>query len=227
MAVLAPVAAIDAGCGGQANQSQEPIRTAPDGGVSLEACPDRAPAVDSACSQELLSCQYGDLPDINSYCPDLGRTCIDGAWQPLLIACNPPRALSNHCPESLPDIGTSCVDYQRGLTCEYPFCSGMAPQVRCSDVSLTWEAIELPSCNPPAPVECPPEAPVLGSDCYFEGEQCVYGTCGDPQDPRSTPLCQDGFWVQLEVALCPTPEGDAGANAVDGGAADAGVADGG
>jgi hypothetical protein len=227
MAVLAPVAALDAGCGGQANQSQEPIATSPDGGVNLEACPDRRPAVGSACSQEQLSCQYDEFQDGDGYCPDPGRMCLDGTWQSLPIACNPPRPLIGSCPEALPELGTSCVNYQLELTCEYPYCDGMAPQARCSAVSLRWEAVEVPSCNPPEPAECPPESPELGSECYLDGQQCVYGVCGVPDDPKSAPRCQDGVWVQLESALCPTPEADAGVDAVDGGAADAGVADGG
>jgi hypothetical protein len=227
MAVLAPVAALHGGCGGQAEKSEEPLGGRPGTSTNSEGCPDAVPAIDSACSQEGLRCDYGSSGDTHIYCPEPERRCLNGIWQFEAFACNPPRALSNSCPESLPDIGTSCADYQPGLTCEYPFCYGMEPQARCSDVSLIWEAVELPSCNPPEPVECPPEAPALGSECYLEDQQCVYGACGDADSPRSAPRCRDGVWVQLDAALCPTPEVDAGVDGVDGGAADAGVADGG
>jgi hypothetical protein len=75
-------------------------------------------------------------------------------------------------------------------------------------------------------MECPPRAPALGTGCYYLGQQCVYGTCGDADDPRSAPRCEGGFWVQPEVVLCPGPSIDAGVGSVDGGV-DAGVADGG
>jgi hypothetical protein len=228
MAVLAPVAALDAGCGGQADKSEEPIRTSQDAGDELDACPERAPAIGSACSRELLMCPYDDLPDTNSYCPDPGRYCLDGAWRSIPIGCNPPRPTIETCPESVPEFGSSCASFLPGLTCNYPYCYGLAPTARCGAESLLWEDVPRTSCNPPAPQQCPSQPPVLGSDCYPEDLQCAYGTCGDPNDPPSTPLCQDGVWVQLEVVLCPTPGVDAGVGqAADAGASDAGVADGG
>jgi hypothetical protein len=225
VAVLAPVAALDSGCG-QAEPGAGPFDRLP-GSTNALGCPG-APLLGSVCRYEGLSCSYGDPSDTGSDCPEPARRCVDGIWQLDAIACDPPPQPIATCPDTLPQSGTSCWGYELGLACEYPSCFGASiAEARCSAESLRWETHES-SCNPPPDYEaCPSDPPELGSRCRNGGQQCVYGTCGDLDDPRSTPLCQDGFWVQLEVALCPTPEADAGANAVDGGAADAGVADGG
>lgn len=222
VAVLAPVALLDAGCGAEAEPPQDDLTgyiTNP------EACPDRIPAVGALCSHDELTCQY----DAGSSCADPGRRCLNGIWQLQAFSCNPPPPRIETCPESPPEVGTSCASYEPALTCEYqyPYCFGFkVPLARCGAESLLWEAVPY-ACNPP-PFACPVRPPALGSGCYYEAQQCDYGTCGDPADPRSTTRCEGRFWVEPGVDLCPSPSVDAGVESDgDAGASDGGVAGGG
>jgi hypothetical protein len=105
------------------------------------------------------------------------------------------EAPSAACPAAAADVGTSCLDFVGGLTCEYEFCFSSAPMRRCSESTRRWEDIEVPSCNPPAPGldGCPFELPVPGSDCVTaEQPDCAYpGSC----EGSSTAVCRSGQWL--------------------------------
>jgi len=236
VAVLAPVAALDVGCGARADQNDDPLgvvpAAVPDAGAHQGTCPDSSPAIDSACSDEGLSCSYsGDA------CSYSNRRCLYGIWQlEGGYSCNPPPPQSNVCPEATPEIGSSCAWFVPGLTCEYEYCYGaVAPLARCSETLAVWEAVDVPSCNPPAREFCPDAPPEVGSSCFQSGQLCVYGVaCGDVDDPLRGFECVADAWQPSAYPECPASAVDAGPGPVgsvdggagDGGAPDAGVADG-
>jgi len=135
----------------------------------------------------------------DSYCG--GYQCVNGEWQPVPSACNPPPLLAPTCPATEPQLGTPCAQFGGGMVCEYEYCYGPAPTRRCSYATGLWEALPLPSCNPP---ECPTSMPVAGSDCGAEGQECLYPVC---EPNLSSATCHFGQWavVYSPGAACNPP----------------------
>jgi hypothetical protein len=179
------------GCGGKANVTDPDVLEVPleenrPLAETSEGCPSSLPSTGSACQvEETELCSY--YPN----CPSTAR-CVDGSWDTTLLACNPPPPLQN-CPDAEPEAGTTCWGYLAGLTCEYPFCYDTAPTVRCG-ADWEWEALPLPSCNPPPVVEsCPEAMPEPGSDCANEELFCGYEGCQGPES--STAVCRHSQWL--------------------------------
>lgn len=72
-------------------------------------------------------------------------------------SCNPPIA---ECPASVPSQGESC-DPEAGA-CHYTDDCGSDVVASCEDGS--W-SVDIATCNPPPPGECPAEAPLDGDPC--------------------------------------------------------------
>lgn len=208
VAVLAPVAALDMGCGGRTGEPAGPAlggggtthtgssatagstgnpTSIPD---STAGCPAERPLLGGACSGPAETvCRYQPLPSCAR-----GISCVNGSWRYTGDgACNPPWAFGgDRCPETQPEIGTSCSAYPSGEECAYEYCYGPAPLVRCSEQTVLWEAIPVPSCNPPGPeVFCPAQMPAHGSDCSSIGGTCYYDGCEGFSD---TATCTYGQW---------------------------------
>jgi len=75
------------------------------------------------CAQDGLTCSY---PQGLCYCTNGQPAALHPYWQ-----CFPPPAAG--CPQSPPDVGTSCT--QAGLVCDYGYCTG--PYLRCT--SGSWQ----------------------------------------------------------------------------------------
>jgi hypothetical protein len=157
-----------------------------------------------------------------------------GEGCPAGVACNPPPPERQDCPEVKPDPGTSCSGYVAELACEYPYCYGREPMVRCG-ADGAWEGLPLLSCNPPPPVvePCPEAMPEPGSDCASEEQFCGYPGCQGPDS--STAACRHGQWLveysggvvcnpPAVVPVCPSLEPTSGAGcAYDGQACSYGI----
>ena len=196
---IAAPAALGLACGGRTDDASSPDRNTslaePDAGqvATTHECEGRPP-VGGPCS---------------------GVSCVDGVWESIPVACNPPPQ-STVCPGSAAEVGTSCFGYLPGLTCDYDFCSGdTAPMRRCSELTGQWEALPVPTCNPPGVPPCPETLPVPGSDCQLtEPLTCLFaGGC----DGQSSAECRGGqWWVEYSsgpacnppavVPVCPERE---------------------
>jgi hypothetical protein len=153
----------------------------------------------------------GEPPRTYTAC-SLTPYCEDGEWVVSYVTCNPPFVVLDTCPTAEPAGGTSCAGYSPGLTCDYAYCYGLSPTVRCSEASGLWEGLPLPSCNPPPPEpECPSVPPALGAGCYYEGQSCTYGSCHDPRNSDPFRTCTAGVWQSSELP-CPPRDVDAGAS---------------
>lgn len=199
VAVLAPAAGLGVGCGARAEQGTElTLRDGDSTGTTSQddavpppapgTCPVEKPSVGSACSSPELNCSYGGY-----YCT-LDVKCQAGVWVSFLAAsCNPPWFGGPTCPAEQPEAGTSCSNYRPGVTCDYEFCYGTAPLVRCNESSLLWERLPTSTCNPPAYGACPEQMPQHGADCTGHGQVCGYPGCEGPES--STATCTFGQWV--------------------------------
>lgn len=146
------------------------------------------PSLGSACGSTELSCNYGS----SSCLP--GVKCQAGVWISFALnSCNPPWFGGPNCPAEEPAAGTSCSNYRPGVSCEYDYCYGTAPLVRCNADSLLWESLPIPTCNPPAYEACPEQMPQHGADCSGHGQICNYPGCEGPES--STATCTFGQWV--------------------------------
>ena len=67
--------------------------------------------------------------------------CIDGQWA--LPSCDIlwVSPWSRDCPAVAPAAGGSCVDYERGLRCEYGACTADAGVRNCNPNSARWESL--------------------------------------------------------------------------------------
>jgi hypothetical protein len=119
----------------------------------------------------------------------------------------PPDGVSAVCPDEVPAEGTTCDGYARGLSCSYEYCYGSEPMVQCGVASGVWEALELPTCNPPPPdpAPCPEAMPTAGSDCASYDQVCRYPGCEGPDSSSAT--CTFGQWevVYSVGAACNPP----------------------
>jgi hypothetical protein len=186
VAVAAP-AALGLACGGKTDVDPDTVGQAGNGPI-YNPPPYEPPEYNPLAPG--VECQDGQILAGVDGCG--GATCVAGRWAHYGVACNPP-ALSD-CPTVEPAIGSACGEYSGDLTCSYAFCyEAKLPTRRCSAVTGLWEAVPLPSCNPPAPSSCSPDMPTAGSDCIFEGEQCYYPGCEGPTS--STATCRYGQWA--------------------------------
>jgi len=139
-----------------------------DGGRWSPLCPETPPSVGSACSQDMLQCEYGDAW-WNVAC-DTVVQCYSGQWgldslgvQPCLgkPGPNPPQcptsgSIVNHTP--CPNAGLTC-NYEQGVVCQ---CFGS------QDGGFGWDC--------PLDSTCPTSRPRLGAPC--SGAQgCTYDLC--------------------------------------------------
>ncbi len=151
-------------------------------------CPATLPAARTACTRELLTCQYGGDPREN--CRP-SATCSMGFWTVTTPTC-PPINPPNMCPATREMAsGQACspldaVCAYDGLFCRCTNCRSF-PVGGCNG-PLLWQ------CNAPNPeMACPAVQPNLGAACAPEGQRCgydceAYGTNGGR-------LCQSGAWV--------------------------------
>jgi hypothetical protein len=125
---------------------------------------------------------------------------VDTVIPGLPTISNPPEPMGlESCPAVTPSAGESCAGYVTGLECSGPYCyEAEAPLVVCNLQGL-WEALPIPTCNPP-PVEydCPAERPQPGVACTEAGAYCEYTGCEGGLD---TAMCNYGQWV---VEFAPT-----------------------
>jgi hypothetical protein len=110
--------------------------------------------------------------------------------------CNPPIV---ECPAAVPTTGDGC-DPEVG-TCNYTDDCGSAIAASCDDG--TW-SVEIASCNPPPPGDCPTEAPTNGDSCADpEIGGCSYADeCGQ----SFSASCNGSTWeVDEPIASCNPP----------------------
>jgi hypothetical protein len=181
------------------------------------ACPDELPADGMTCDGYARgqSCSY-------DYCsgPEPMVQCgvASGVWERLeLPTCNPPPPEPPPCPDAMPTAGSDCAP--DGQLCRYPGCEG--PDTSSATCRFgQWDVIYSvgAACNPPAVIPaCPTVFPIVGAGCAYEGQACVYGVCGDADNPGFFDVCLDGVWQQPEVPCAPPAPIDAGApRAADG-----------
>lgn len=143
--VAAPIA-LGMGCGSKAEGTAEPtpIRgETPSPGGPCDENIQCNPPPPQGCE--------GPAPVMETtWCGTRVGECIDGEWVIPLISCNPPPP-ERDCPVEVPASGDSCA--QPGQTCEYEYCyEPRVPMVTCSERGV-WEALPVPTCNPPPPCD--------------------------------------------------------------------------
>lgn len=118
------------------------------------ACPASDPGEGTACSDEGLSCTYGEG------CTSSAYRCQGGTWQSEATPGCP------GCPASVPAEGEAC--FVDGMECGYggDACGFPEQSAICDEGAWT---VWYNSCNPPPPFQCPPELPLDGSDCTDAG----------------------------------------------------------
>jgi hypothetical protein len=216
MGLLLPFGAV--ACGGAVTSSgapadagaDEPFGTdggpATDAAGATDATPDAArapgclpslPQAGSSCTPAsapgggLLLCEYGSRPHCTSvaYCatssPGTGST-----WQIV-----PPDPSCNGNPSSCPASfgtapGQACPSSE---TCTYAEgrcqCIGCLTDAGTQGTEWTCGAWQTPT-------GCPEPAPLLGTACSTEGQQCGYGpVCCGPSNLGYAMICQDGYWT--------------------------------
>ena len=165
--------------------------------VQSGGCPSQPTS--GACSQEGLTCTWGDDPRIACR---TSATCKGGAWQwyPQPYCAPLPPAGVAGCPKELGVNGLSCQGLEGticdmsalgpGALCVCDPCVGGGP---CTQWGRWW-------CAPP-PAGCPPYAPNENQLCNSPGQSCIYGACGtDVSAGRS--CSSQSLWVDVPVA-CP------------------------
>lgn len=143
-------------------------------------CPASAPTVGSACSQDMLFCEYGDAW-WNVACDTVVR-CYGGQWihaEAGGSGCLPaPGPNPPACPTSgtaigpCPEAGLTC-NYLQGVVCQC-LTAAAAP-----DAGPKWDCIPEPGC--------PTTRPRLGSPCTG-GVSCTYELCAYME------ICQNDVW---------------------------------
>ncbi len=190
-------------------------------------CPEELPGAGTSCSgyQKNLRCE-----DPSKSCPPMPPYTIacgeDGTWEVVHgpVKCNPPPPPIAECPEETPALGTSCVDYEVGLSCDAPEYSchwdqSRESKVRCNEERL-WVLTDSTTCNPPPPItKCPEELPKNGSSCatYEPGLTCRGASspeCPIPEQSESFECTPEGTWKITPPTLScnppPPPMGGAG-----------------
>lgn len=110
-------------------------------------------------------------------------------------SCNPPIV---ECPAAVPNSGDSC-DPEVG-TCHYTDDCGSDVPASCDDG--IW-SVEIATCNPPPPGDCPAEAPLDGDECDDpEVGGCSYtDDCGQSYGAS----CNGSTWEVDPIASCNPP----------------------
>jgi len=109
------------------------------------------------------------------------------------VACNPPIV---DCPAAVPTSGDSC-DSDVG-SCSYTDDCGSDVTATCDG---TW-SIEIASCNPPPPGDCPEQIPSFGEECDPAVGDCQYlDECEQP----ITASCNGATWEIEEGGSCNPP----------------------
>jgi hypothetical protein len=147
----------------------------------------------------------------------------DGQWKEVFVSCNPPPLLTE-CPETRPADGSSCDEYEGGLTC--PGSDSCDSSYTCSTSDRKWHTDETPGaiCNPPPPLTvCPEVLPQSGASCaeYETGLSCILEVCSWGVPPSTIVCGEDGLWDAYHVSCNPPPPPLGGAGG-EGGAANAG-----
>lgn len=152
-------------------------------------CPASAPAVDSACTQEGLQCEYGDA--WWSVSCDVVVECDGGQWSEAQVdyePCSPqPGPNSSQCPATYGDVpqgecpsdGLVCAYAQGECTCQVP----LGP-IEIDGGTPDWGC--LPGDG------CPFPRPRLGTSCPTEGISCTYEACEYGE------TCMGGVWQSEE-----------------------------
>lgn len=109
-------------------------------------------------------------------------------------SCNPPIV---ECPAAVPNSGDSC-DPEVG-TCHYTDDCGSDVPASCDDGS--W-SVEIATCNPPPPGDCPAELPAFGDACDPEVGDCTYT---DECDQQIIASCNGATWEIEAGASCNPP----------------------
>lgn len=203
--IILLASAVTIGCGGRTNGDAAPSGDSGSGsgsGGSSEAgdsdsananwslvCPDSAPTVGTACTQDQLQCEYGDAW-WNVSC-DTTVQCIGGQWiadQPSTSPCLPaPGPNPPSCPQNptaightaCPQLDVECV-YGQGVFCT---CDSNDPD----GGNPYWGCLPEPGC--------PASRPRLGAPCAG-GQVCTYESCVYTQQ------CADGVWQGGDVIHC-------------------------
>ncbi|MBL8739617.1 MAG: hypothetical protein JNK04_00940 [Myxococcales bacterium] len=109
-------------------------------------------------------------------------------------SCNPPIP---ECPVAMPSTGDSC-DPELG-TCGYVDDCGSDVTASCEDGE--W-VVDIGSCNPPPPGDCPAQVPAAGDPCDPEVGSCQYADdCGQ----TITASCNGATWEVDPVSSCNPP----------------------
>jgi hypothetical protein len=212
MRSLCLVALLVAGCGGGAEQggdaatdsSRDGGSDARDTGVDSDSeagdaaawspvCPRELPSLGSACSDENVECEYGELQyDIGC---DTVVECNCGTWVMAdygPTGCQPDGPNPSGCPSTYAGLEADLDDEcSMGLQCEYTQavcqCLSVSSGGPVFDDAGAWQ------CEPGA--GCPLPRPRLGSTCSTPGESCTYTPCAFGEE------CKDGYW-QANVLAC-------------------------
>ncbi len=143
------------------------------------ACPEVAPAPQSACDPAGQTCQYADNCGglTTAYCGTLEGG--DPTWQVSFDGppCNPPA-----CPELLPPPGSPC-DLNDQI-CEYQVDFGCGPEpTKVTCVNGAWAQTNPgPTCNPPPPEPCAQYADPAACQADAMCDWLTPG-CSEPQLP--------------------------------------------
>jgi hypothetical protein len=169
-----------------------------DGGVS-PVCPAVAPSALDACTQEDLTCSYGQ--DLDPRCRAY-FTCVGGAFQerPRADHCDAPPSLS--CPGAVPAPGATCTVGDVGVTCEYESASTVCEckDVRCGGACQLLDPPQWICAGPPSTPGCPAVSPNYGDACSDDGLECRY--LGGGCQGGSTLRCTNGYF-QTVFEICP------------------------
>ena len=161
----------------------------------VSPCPAEPPQDGAACSQEGLTCGWGDDVRGDS-CRTLGA-CSAGRWKvtlPNTTFCTPLQAIGA-CPTDLTGactLDTTCVKSD-GNACRCTSCRPTAPL--CGAGPPSWY------CPQPVTIAgCPPTPPNFGEACGVEGVECAYFDfeCGVPDR-----VCTHGIWTPGQTIGCP------------------------
>lgn len=165
------------------------------GTLGSSPCPSAAPPDGSPCSQDALTCGWGD--DVRGDTCRTAGVCFGQRWQitqPNATTC-PPLQDVGTCPA---DVGAACV---QDTTCTNAGGGGC----RCTNCRPTSPTCGLgpPSWYCPTPqgrAGCPADQPNFGAPCTSEGVSCSYLllACGQPDR-----VCSGGIWVPGTITQCP------------------------
>ena len=189
--------AVGSGAGGGGAGGSGRTGTSGSGGATISPCPEQPPADASPCTQEGLTCSWGD--DVRG---DMCRTlasCRSTHWQvtpPGSAACPAlqDRGACSADTSGICTLNTTCTRSD-GIVCH---CVDCRPNVAlCSSGPPSWYC---PMAQTAA--GCPPtNEPNFGTACEVDGAVCNYFwfMCG-----QLSRVCSHGIWTAGERIGCPT-----------------------